>query len=51
MALMHYPSRKNSPPLQGEGWVGMGLIALCNTNPIPIPAFPLKGKEQMPFFI
>jgi hypothetical protein len=39
-----------SPPLQGEGWVGMvfrsGLIVKpgAEANTIPIPAFPLKGK-------
>jgi len=27
----------------------MGLIVHGNTNPIPIPAFPLKGKEQSRF--
>jgi hypothetical protein len=25
----------------------MGLVAQDNTNPIPIPTFPLKGKEQI----
>jgi hypothetical protein len=29
----------------------MGLSAQDNPIPIPIPAFPLKGKEQMPFHL
>ena len=38
-----------SPPLQGEGWVGMGLAwrrTRIEAKPIPIPTFPLKGKEK-----
>src|SRR3546814_6174269 len=41
-----------SPPLQGEGWVGMGFpnepgtINLHPAKPIPTPALPLKGREQ-----
>src|SRR3546814_8491209 len=33
-----------SPPLQGEGWVGMGFLSVT-AKPIPTPAFPSKGKE------
>jgi hypothetical protein len=36
------------PPLQGEGWGGDGVIV--TQKPIPILAFPLKGKEQFPCF-
>ncbi len=38
-----------SPPLHGEAWVGMVLSGTSNNamvaHTIPIPAFPLKGKE------
>src|SRR3546814_14428006 len=43
------PARPGSPPLQGEGWVGMGFPP-AQAKPIPIPAFPLKGKETSKAF-
>jgi len=37
-------------PFKGRVWVGMGHSHTMSTgNPIPIPAFPLKGKES--FFV
>src|SRR3546814_14054155 len=43
------PARPGSPPLQGEGWVGMGFPP-AQAKPIPIPAFPLTGKETSKAF-
>jgi len=36
--------RAEALPFKGRVWVGMGLMVRVD-NPIPIPAFPLKGKE------
>jgi hypothetical protein len=48
MVSGNVPTRCNqSPPLQGEGWVGMVFKRdTFAPNTIPIPAFPLKGKEK-----
>jgi hypothetical protein len=32
-------------PFQGGSWRGDGIIVGVLLRPIPIPAFPLKGKE------
>src|SRR3546814_13047713 len=47
--------RPESPPLQGEGWVGMGFpsapgkFRVPAPKPIPTPALPLKGRGPKPF--
>src|SRR4051812_47327091 len=38
-------------PFKGRTEVGMGLIARQTIYPIPIPSFPLKGKELHAFRI
>jgi hypothetical protein len=35
-----------SLPFKGRVRVGMGLLVQVAMKPIPIPAFPLKGKEK-----
>jgi hypothetical protein len=35
----------NSLPFKGRVRVGMGCVG--GEEPIPIPAFPLKGKERL----
>lgn len=42
----HMEERLRALPFKGRvGW-GWGLKAMRGMDPIPIPAFPLKGKEE-----
>jgi hypothetical protein len=36
--------KANSLPFKGRGGVGVGMGNNASKEPIPIPAFPLKGK-------
>lgn len=39
------PPHRDAPPARGMGYVGLQMAQGQLLKPMPIPTFPLKGKE------